>query len=335
MFWDTKLPLWGNTSHWVASIKQLPADGKKESCLQWKVSKTTYVFMSLYTVSSCLIWKGSCFHKSILFTPSTSLFLCLRLQEQLCCSLPRQKPHLRSAGGSAGSRLRNTWPGRDRASRLYVLHACVCVYVSGRGWVCVCVCKVKSFGDFWRFQLKLKEDNGWFCSHTPTHTFRDMCWHFPRLGLRDVWTCQYVTEQSLNSSYREMVAECVGICNFTCSLLHLETQQTLSKKKSFTCLLLQSQSFKVNNKALWKHLPFFVLCILTAGMTSCYSTLLRQTSKDNKLRPAGNKIHKQQHLEHHPCWEQEQAVCAMHVCLWKEKRADFLVSDSKSLAGVK
>lgn len=166
MFWDTKLPLWGNTSHWVASIKQLPADGKKESCLQWKVSKTTYVFMSLYTVFSCLIWKGSCFHKSILFTPSTSLFLCLRLQEQLCCSLPRQKPHLRSAGGSAGSRLRNTWPGRDRASRLYVLHACVCVYVSGRGWVCVCVCKVKSFGDFWRFQLKLKEDNGWFCSHT-------------------------------------------------------------------------------------------------------------------------------------------------------------------------
>ena len=72
----------------------------------------------------------------------------------------------------------------DRACRLYSRHAFVCV--------CVCVCN--SLGDFRRAQLKLREDNVCLCTHTHTHThtlrFKDMCWHFPRLSLRDVWACQ-------------------------------------------------------------------------------------------------------------------------------------------------
>lgn len=121
--------------------------------------------MLLYTAYFCLmcVCEASSDQQLIPYTPSISLSLSLRLQEQLCCSLPWRWPHLWSAGGSSGSGAGNTWPGRDRASRLY----------SRRVFVCAC----NSFGDFWRAQLKLREDNG---SHTYTHVQRHVL-AFPKV----------------------------------------------------------------------------------------------------------------------------------------------------------
>lgn len=61
--------------------------------------------------------------------------------------------------------------------------------------LCVFVCACNSLGDFWRAQLKLREDNG--CG---------MCWYFPRLSLRDVWACQ-CCNTILN------LHVCVCVCN--------------------------------------------------------------------------------------------------------------------------
>lgn len=78
------------------------------------------------------------------------------------------------------------FPGDGHTCDLQVVHLAVEPGTPGQAerepagfTLCVFVCACNSLGDFWRAQLKLREDNG--CG---------MCWYFPRLSLRDVWACQ-------------------------------------------------------------------------------------------------------------------------------------------------
>ena len=80
------------------------------------------------------------------------------------------------------------------------------------------------------------------------------------------------------------------------------------------------------NKGVEAAPALLLLCIFTTGMTSHYSTLLRQTStKQQAETPAEYKTHKQQLAEHNPCCEQEQTVCSASLCVAREQT---LFSDS-------
>lgn len=154
-----------------------------------------------------------------------------------------------------------------------------------------------------------------------------MCWHFPRLSLRDVWACQ-----CCNTILNLCVRVCVSNGEGVYLQFYLFWVFFISKHNKLN-LLLPSQLFLLSFAGRIVQISpnrttgdCGSTCFVVALQTHHgYDISLQCSARTNKQRqqaetPAEDKTHKQQHPEHIPPWEQEQTD-RVHCKFMCRKRA--------------